>query len=96
MKSGREDLSLADRQGLLASDALWLQGFNVTRDEANLDLYWSTSHARNQLLGAVRSCTKDSDWARRNISKVECMVLAWRRGGYAEYLLVHDEAYPRR
>lgn len=92
-QSGREHLSLADRVGLLKSDLLWLQQHRPGGAQ---------THDHNNLIGAVQGTilgcgvhSKDDTWGRINLSKTECRVLAWRRGGHDEHKRVLRLAYPR-
>lgn len=105
-ESGREHLSLADRAGLLEADVLDLQRnapkYDHQKAVADWAQYGHPVHAFNVLIGNVRQC---AELARRPevrpdtlrlISTIECLVLAWRRGGVAEHDRVHALAYPRR
>jgi hypothetical protein len=106
-ESGREHLSLAVRAGLLEADVLDLQARRPPVDHKkafeNWQLYGHPVHQFNQLIGNIRACVRDcrrenamdKSWGRLNLSKIECLVLAWRRGGVAEHDRVYALAYPR-
>lgn len=92
-ESGREHLSLAHRVGLLKQDLLRLE----QRRPSGADV-----HDWNNLRGSVQACilgctatSKVDTWGHVNLSKTECRVLAWCRGGHAEHKRVSALAYPR-
>lgn len=100
-ESGREHLSLADRAGLLNADLLWFQMNRPKYDRSDKSTD-APCHAAGALLGRIRACIKACtskevlngvSWGTINLSKVECEVLAWRRGGYVEATRVHALAW---
>ncbi len=92
MLSGRETLSPTDRRGLLGADLLWLQTARPEYDGQN----GMHIHQISSLISNVRTCVGyDNAWTRAHISKIELLVLAWRRGGYAEYSKIYEIIYPR-
>lgn len=99
-ESGREHLSLADRAGLLDADVFSLMQLKPEYDGSN----GSTCHEFNRLVSMIRSCARacrdDSPsaagWRTAHLSRTECLVLAWRRGGHEEEHRVYLLAYPRR
>ncbi len=96
--SGREDLPLGDRIGLLEQDILLFQ-MQVAKFKAG-DGY--SIHAVNSLVGLARGEValyyRDSEFRERlytNLPRVaarlaglECLMMAWKRGALAEYQLV--------
>lgn len=97
-ESGREHLPLEDRVGLLRQDDLLLQANRPIYDpdaDKKVEYAQSTGHQAhqfNQLRGMINGVIRDCDakgdantWGRSWLSKCECRILAWRRGGVTEY-----------
>lgn len=80
--SGREDMTMGDRMGLLAWNRVWLEvqpgNGAVVHDRAQL----------LEIMTLLDHCHTKSSLQyvlAREISSVECLVMAWRRGGHTEY-----------
>lgn len=85
--SGREDLPVVDRIGLLVYDKLWLEGLPgdaaMVHDRANLVA----------MISMMRDCSELgilSHIVERELSTAECLVMAWRRGGHQEYRRIRE------
>lgn len=83
-ESGREDLSVADRLALIEQDRLYLQQnwrkhctTEMGAHSIGQLINWSSHPARD--LAAGKEVTSDT------LSKWECELMAWRRGGENEW-----------
>lgn len=108
-ESGREHLSRADRAGLLEADALDLQMHAPKYNGRNGHQVHQFNQLLGNVRGCILDCRMpDEKWTKSwaagrmgddsagsNLSKTECRVLAWRRGGVEEYDRVTRLAYPR-
>jgi hypothetical protein len=92
--SGREDLPVVDRIGLLRAALLSpplarIPERSVTQEihDARLTAGWVRAAIELYDRAIARGQTEATlaRGARRMLSPVECLVLAWRRGGHVEY-----------
>jgi hypothetical protein len=86
--SGREDLPLDDRIGLLEQDILLFQ-MQVAKFKTGEG---SSIHAINSLIGAASGTItlynrdgKLSVFSMGYLPKLECLMMAWKRGALSEY-----------
>lgn len=96
MTSGREDLSIKERIGLMRA-TLFFPPFNgITKDtpaatQAIHDLKLMIGRIRNTIelydRAVARGETEErlAKGADRMLSDTECLILAWKRGGHLEY-----------
>jgi len=95
--SGRESLPLTERVGLLRADSAWLQGMDPSgpsrRGQGDFihDLVQLYALINDTVFFFEKSAKHDDDRTRIEgsvhlafISRLECRVLAWRRGGHQE------------
>lgn len=91
--SGRESLSFEDRLGLLDADVFWLKAQHITAAEThdmNALIAWVSDvryHVERCDARRAAGATENIDprpVVLEYLSRFECRVLAWRRGGHAE------------
>lgn len=86
-ESGREQLALDERRAILASEAAW---FRTWTAEAERPLDERERARRAALIELMEHTVTYSGMnAYAELARVECLVLAWRRGGAAEHARVH-------
>jgi hypothetical protein len=95
--SGREDLPVADRIGLMRADLFTRPFIGVSPHVGRTEC--DTIHDLKLTIGRIRGTIEmferakargvaDADLERganKVLSPIECLILAWRRGGYPEY-----------
>lgn len=97
--SGREDMQPEERLALLAHDAKWLSGMEPqgpSRRGAGDEIH-DLRCLQYVIEGDAQFRAKfpqalDLAW----VSRIECRVLAWRRGGFREHTRVHREQIARQ
>lgn len=106
-QSGREDLPLLDRVNLLKADLIDLQqhhrptGADTHGFNSMLAAIQACIRDGQKMIDEPDYAPKTSWgspfalWGIVNLSRVECRVLAWRRGGAQEHQRVMALAYPR-
>ena len=99
--SGRETMSLIDRIDLLRADLMAPPFLGIepnvgrTPNQNVHDLKLTIGWIRNVIAlyeqAIARGQTNESleRGSNRMVSPIECLVLAWRRGGHSEYQRVH-------
>jgi hypothetical protein len=94
--SGREDMSVSDRIALLRTDLMndpfrGITEATVANSQTIHDIKLTVGHIRSTLEMCDRAYARGetdetlSKGAHLMLSPVECVVLAWRRGGHREY-----------
>lgn len=100
--SGRENLRVSDRIGLMHQDLLLVPLNGIT---SNTRAVSQAIHDLKLTVGRIRSTIELYDRAIERgvpeallargadhvLSDTECLILAWRRGGHQEYLRVRRE-----
>ncbi len=97
LSSGREEMSIKDRAGLLRVDMDWLRGQKppmpreASKRRAFFNVNGASIHDANCLIGYADSVVhllgrgSKISLDRLGLSELECQMMAWRRGGHAEY-----------
>lgn len=93
-ESGREQLALDERRSILASEAAWFRTWTVEAERPLDDDERRVRRALVELMEHTVSYSGDNAYA--ELARVECLVLAWRRGGAVEHARVHRVQVDRR
>jgi hypothetical protein len=106
-ESGRESMPVSGRVGLLEAE-LMFSPFNGVSDatrsvsQAIHDLKLTVGWIRNTIALVAQAKSRGqtdetlAKGANHFLSWIECLVLAWKRGGHQEWQRVHREQYARK